>query len=143
MTRLLRRSAYLNVSQAAISTLKPFWINQKHTFDRLVLLPTPLTPTNTRLYGSRCWDDGRGEESLLRIESNRSVDVLGVNIRVSDKVRACRTVALIALGLCEYKAKRGHAMCAHFGNSQLSSQQDFLQHLHTHVPQFLSLHSSS
>ena len=33
------------VSQAAIKTLSPFCINQKQTFDRLVLFPTPLTPT--------------------------------------------------------------------------------------------------
>ena len=34
-----------NVSHAAMRTRKPFWINQKQTFDRFVLLPTPFTPT--------------------------------------------------------------------------------------------------
>ena len=43
-----------NVSQAAIKTRKPFWMSQKQTLDRLVLLPTPLTPTKTMLYGMRC-----------------------------------------------------------------------------------------
>jgi hypothetical protein len=45
---------YRNVSQAAINTRSPFCINQKHTLERLVLLPTPLTPTKVMLYGIRC-----------------------------------------------------------------------------------------
>jgi hypothetical protein len=46
--------SYLKVSQAAIKTRRPFWISQKQTFDRFVLFPTPLTPTNVILYGIRC-----------------------------------------------------------------------------------------
>ena len=40
---------YLKVSHAAIKTRRPFWISQKQTFDRFVLFPTPLTPTNVML----------------------------------------------------------------------------------------------
>jgi hypothetical protein len=84
------------VSHAAINTLNPFWINQKQTFDKLVLLPTPFTPTKVILYGSRCWLEGSGEDSLVLIDSKRSVDVLGVKIRVSEFDNASRTVALMA-----------------------------------------------
>jgi hypothetical protein len=55
------------VSQAAIKTFKPFWINQKQTLDRFVLFPTPLTPTKVMLYGRRCWDEGSGDDSLVLI----------------------------------------------------------------------------
>lgn len=30
-------------------TRKPFWMSQKHTFDKFVLLPTPFTPTKVML----------------------------------------------------------------------------------------------
>lgn len=53
-TDVIRGGTYRNVSHAAMSTWKPFWINQKQTFDRLVLLPTPLTPTKVILYGTFC-----------------------------------------------------------------------------------------
>lgn len=61
-------------------TLKPFWISQKQTLDKLVLLPTPLTPTKVILYGIRRWVDVSGDDNFSRMESNMSVDVLGVNI---------------------------------------------------------------
>lgn len=83
-------------------TLDPFWMSQKQTFDKFVLFPTPFTPTNTMLYGSRCCVEGKGDESLDRIESKTSVDVLGVRIRVNDVDNACRTVALIATKAHQY-----------------------------------------
>ena len=46
-------ATHRKVSHAAIRTLKPFWISQKQTLERLVLLPTPLTPTKVMLYGER------------------------------------------------------------------------------------------
>ena len=76
--------------------MKPFWISQKQTLDKFVLFPTPLTPTNTMLYGKRCWVDGKGDDNFVRIESRRSVEVFGVRIRVREVDKACRTVALIA-----------------------------------------------
>ena len=90
------RVNYRNVSQAAIKTRNPFWINQKQTFDKFVLFPTPLTPTNVILYGNRCCVEGRGDDNLVRIESNKSVDVLGVKIRVNEVDNACLTAALMA-----------------------------------------------
>jgi hypothetical protein len=96
MWRMRIKRTNLNVSHAAINTLKPFCMSQKQTFDRLVLFPTPFTPTNVILYGTRCWVDVRGEESLLRIDSNKSVDVFGVSIRVMEVESACRTAALVA-----------------------------------------------
>ena len=87
---------HLKVSHAAINTLNPFWISQKQTLDKLVLLPTPFTPTKVILYGSRCWVDGSGEDSLVLIDSKRSVDVFGVKIRVSEFDNANRTAALVA-----------------------------------------------
>lgn len=86
----------LKVSHAAMSTRRPFWMSQKHTFERFVLFPTPLTPTKVILYGMRCCVDGSGEESLVRMERSRSVDVLGVRMRVRELDSARRTAALVA-----------------------------------------------
>lgn len=91
--------AHLNVSQAAIKTRRPFCTSQKQTLDKFVLFPTPFTPTNAMLYGSRCCEDGRGEDSLVRMESRRSVDVFGVRIRVREVERACRKADEVATGL--------------------------------------------
>ena len=62
-----------------------------------MLFPTPLTPTNVMLYGILCWVEGNGEESFVRIESKRSVEVLGVRIRVIDAARAERKAAFVAV----------------------------------------------
>ena len=91
-----QKTTNLKVSHAAINTRKPFCTSQKQTFDRLVLLPTPFTPTKVMLYGSRCCEDGRREESLFRIERRRSVDVFGVRIRVIDAESAWRTADDVA-----------------------------------------------
>jgi hypothetical protein len=40
--------------------------------------------------------EGRGEESLVRMDNKRSVDVLGVRMRVSDAERAPRTAVVVA-----------------------------------------------
>lgn len=85
------------VSHAAMRTLKPFWMSQKQTLDRLVLLPTPLTPTKVILYGVRCWVDVSGDDNFSRMESNMSVEDLGVNMCVIELDRACRTAALVAM----------------------------------------------
>jgi hypothetical protein len=77
-------------------TLKPFWMSQKQTLDKLVLLPTPLTPTKVILYGIRRCVDVSGDDNFSRMESNMSVDVLGVNICVIELDRACRTAAFVA-----------------------------------------------
>jgi hypothetical protein len=71
-------------------------MSQKQTLDRLVLFPTPLTPTKVILYGIRCCVDVSGDDSFSRMESNRSVDVLGVNMFVIELDRACRTAAFVA-----------------------------------------------
>lgn len=84
------------VSHAAIKTLSPFWISQKQTLDRLVDFPTPFTPTKVMLYGSLCWEEGRGDDSLVRMERRRSVEVLGVSIRVKLLESARRTAAFVA-----------------------------------------------
>jgi hypothetical protein len=86
-------------------------MSQKHTFDKLVLFPTPLTPTNVMLYGVRCCVEGRGDESFVLIESKRSVDVFGVRIRVSEVDSAKRTAAFVAVEeivnmLCNYVFRR-------------------------------------
>lgn len=73
-------------------------MSQKQTLERLVLLPTPFTPTNVMLYGMRCWFDGRGDESLVRIDRRRSVDVFGVRIRVRELDKAERKAAFVAIG---------------------------------------------
>ena len=72
-------------------------MSQKQTLDRFVLFPTPLTPTNVMLYGILCWVEGNGEESFVRIESKRSVEVLGVRIRVIEAARAERKAAFVAV----------------------------------------------
>lgn len=72
-------------------------MSQKQTLDKFVLFPTPLTPTNVILYGILCWVEGNGEESFVRIESRRSVEVLGVRIRVMDAARAERKAAFVAV----------------------------------------------
>lgn len=89
-------STHRKVSHAAIKTRNPFWINQKQTLDRLVLFPTPLTPTNVMLYGVLCWCEASGEDNLFRMDSRRSVDVFGVSILVSDVESPTRTALLIA-----------------------------------------------
>jgi len=93
-----------NVSQAAIKTRSPFWINQKQTLERFVLFPTPLTPTNVMLKGMRCCVDDRGGESFVRIDKRRSVEVLGVKMRVIDIDSAFRTAVVVAWkkAVCEY-----------------------------------------
>ncbi len=48
------------------------------------------------LYGKRCWLEARGADNFVRIDSKRSVEVLGVNIRVSEVDRAWRTALLMA-----------------------------------------------
>ena len=72
-------------------------MSQKQTLDRLVLFPTPFTPTKVILYGILCWVDARGEESFVRIDKRRSVEVFGVKIRVMDVESASRTAALVAI----------------------------------------------
>lgn len=94
--RIKAWKADLKVSHAAIKTFIPFWMSQKQTLDRFVLFPTPLTPTNVMLYGILCWVEDSGEESFVRMESKRSVEVLGVRIRVIDAARAERKAAFVA-----------------------------------------------
>lgn len=72
-------------------------MSQKHTFDRLVLFPTPLTPTNVMLYGVRCCVEGRGDDNFVRIDRRRSVEVFGVRMRVKDVDNANRTAAFVAM----------------------------------------------
>lgn len=86
----------LKVSHAAMSTPRSFWISQKQTLDRLVLLPTPFTPTNVIVYGIRCCEDATGGVDFILIASNRSVDVLGVRILVREADSAVRTALLVA-----------------------------------------------
>jgi hypothetical protein len=88
--------AHRKVSHAAMRTLKPFWMSQKHTLDKLVLLPTPLTPTKVMLYGIRCCVEVSGDDNFARMENNKSVDVLGVNMCVIELDKACRTAAFVA-----------------------------------------------
>jgi len=45
------RPTHRKVSHAAIKTRSPFCSSQKQTLDKLVLFPTPLTPTKVMLYG--------------------------------------------------------------------------------------------
>jgi hypothetical protein len=72
-------------------------MSQKQTLDRFVLFPTPFTPTKVMLYGILCCVEGIGEESFVRIESKRSVEVFGVSIRVMDAARAERKAAFMAV----------------------------------------------
>ena len=48
------------------------------------------------LYGIRCWEEGRGEVSFVRMDNNRSVEVLGVRILVNDVDSAVRTALFVA-----------------------------------------------
>jgi hypothetical protein len=84
-------------------------MSQKQTFDRLVLFPTPFTPTNVILYGTRCCVDVSGDDNFSLMESNRSVDVFGVNMFVMELDSACRTAAFVAtesqLGCCAEQQK--------------------------------------
>ena len=48
------------------------------------------------LYGTRCWEEVRGEESFVRIDNSRSVEVLGVRILVSEVDNAARTALFVA-----------------------------------------------
>lgn len=84
------------MSHAAIRTRRLFWINQKQTLDKLVLFPTPFTPTKVMAYGTLCCEEGRGEDNLVRIDNNKSVDVFGVRILVKEAESAVRTALLVA-----------------------------------------------
>lgn len=78
-------------------TRRPFCKSQKQTLDRFVDLPTPLTPTNVRAYGSggASGDDSdEGAERFRWISSKMSVDVFGVSTRVSDVESAFCTSVL-------------------------------------------------
>ena len=91
------RGTHRKVSHAAMSTRKPFWINQKQTFERLVLLPTPFTPTKVMLYGSLCCEAATGVDNFVRMDRRRSVDVLGVSMRVIELASAWRTAEVVAV----------------------------------------------
>ena len=80
-------------------TRRPFWISQKQTLERFVLLPTPLTPTKVMLYGERFWEAITGADNFVRIDKRRSVDVFGVSIRVMEFANACRTAELVAVAV--------------------------------------------
>lgn len=119
-------------------------MSQKHTFDRLVDFPTPFTPTNVILYGILCWFEVSGAESFVRIDKSRSVDVLGVKIRVNDVDSAARTALLMPEDgkLIRVRYNEIAERC-YFENCQLSDQPDSLLHLHKLCLQFPSPHSSS
>lgn len=138
-----RWGTHLKVSHAAISTRSPFWINQKQTFDRFVLLPTPFTPTKVMLYGRRCWLEARGADNLVRIDSKRSVEVFGVNIRVSEVDRAWRTALLIAKIHAVSDMKGTKAERTYSGNRQLFCQSSSPQHLRRPCQRCPSPHFSS
>jgi len=70
-----------------------------------VLFPTPFTPTKVILYGVRFWFDCSGDDNLVRMESKRSVEVLGVKIPVIAWASAARTAALIANGLSDKRER--------------------------------------
>ena len=48
------------------------------------------------LYGIRCCVEGSGDESLVLIDSNRSVEVFGVRMRVREVDSARRTAVFVA-----------------------------------------------
>jgi len=47
-------------------------------------------------YGTLCCEEGRGEDNLVRIDNNKSVDVFGVRILVKEAESAVRTALLVA-----------------------------------------------
>ena len=55
-----------------------------------------MTPTKVILYGVLWWVLGSGEDSLVRIDRRRSVDVLGVRILVMEDEREVRNAAFVA-----------------------------------------------
>jgi hypothetical protein len=83
------------VSQAAIITDMSCCFNQYATLDKLVLFPTPFTPTKVMTYGRPC---SFAERTSRRI----SIDLVGVRIRVS----ACSIAILVFLArdekLCNF-----------------------------------------
>mmetsp|Transcript_2938 Transcript_2938/g.7275 ORF Transcript_2938/g.7275 Transcript_2938/m.7275 type:complete len:318 (-) Transcript_2938:76-1029(-) len=78
------------VSQAASITFSPWLLSQKHTLERDVDLPTPLTPTNTHTYG---------RPLALHARTSRSTSMLclGVRMRVRPSSRAPLTAFLTPL----------------------------------------------
>mmetsp|Transcript_15035 Transcript_15035/g.63408 ORF Transcript_15035/g.63408 Transcript_15035/m.63408 type:complete len:451 (+) Transcript_15035:364-1716(+) len=66
----------LNVSHAAIITVASCCNSQYATFDKFVLLPTPLTPTKVMTYG-------RPASFAARTSRNTSTDRFGVRMRVN------------------------------------------------------------
>jgi hypothetical protein len=89
---------YRNVSQAAMRTRNPFWRSQKQTLLRLVLLPTPLTPTKVIVNGARLAVDGRGVDIFALMDCRMSVEVLGVNIWAMETDKASLTADVTASG---------------------------------------------
>ena len=88
-----------------MSTRKPFWISQKQTLERFVLLPTPFTPTKTILQGNFRWNP------VVGMDNKRSVELLAVIMRVMEFASAWRTSEVVA------ERERGkREMPAYFGN---------------------------
>ena len=82
------------MSQAAIRILKSFWRRKKASLERLVDLPTPLTPTMEMTYGRREASGFRAEgEVVLVMARRRSREVVGVRILRSEDSIEVRIVA--------------------------------------------------
>lgn len=83
------------MSQAAMRSLKLFWRRKKASLDKLVDLPTPLTPTMEITYGRRLGARGfkvDGDVTVV-MDRRRSREVVGVrNLRREDSM-AVRMVA--------------------------------------------------
>mmetsp|Transcript_889 Transcript_889/g.3727 ORF Transcript_889/g.3727 Transcript_889/m.3727 type:complete len:452 (-) Transcript_889:371-1726(-) len=76
-----------NVSHAAIITVASCCNSQYATFDKFVLLPTPLTPTKVMTYG-------RPASFAARTSRNTSTDRFGVRMRVNASSIAALIIAL-------------------------------------------------
>lgn len=82
------------MSHAAMRREKLFWIRKKANLDRLVDLPTPLTPTIEITYGRGEGDRGfRVDGEVTRdMERRMSREVVGVRIFRRDDSIAVRIV---------------------------------------------------
>lgn len=88
------------MSPAATRTLYLFCSRKKQILDRLVDLPTPLTPTMDMTYGRRWRREVAGGEVTVSMSRRRSMEDVGVSIFVSEASMAVWILALMPSSWC-------------------------------------------
>ena len=94
------------MSQAAIRMERSFWRRKKASLERLVDLPTPLTPTMEITYGLGLLRESVAGSLAVEIARRRSSVEVGVRILARAEVIACLIAAFMPGFLLIFKCTR-------------------------------------